>query len=444
MMSKKTIKWLTWTGIVMPIIFVFYFVNKYGFTVPFWDEWDYVILLEKFHNHTLTFTDMWVQHNEHRMFFTNIQMLFLANLSGWNIMLELYCSIIYAALSLYFLISLLDDTISSESSYILKIVISFLMFSMIQYENWSMGFSVQYYMAMTGVIVSIWSINKWQGQMRGLIIAVLASIFAIFSFGAGLFICPVILFMLIFQKKWKLKHILIWIATCFVITCVYYYNYNILEGNPSLSYSLSHPVLFIRYVLVYLGSPLGQTIVYSSLVTIILFVISVLAIFDIMWLDKDQLIRLIPWIALMIYTIICACVIYLGRINYGVHQALDSRYTTISTLFIISVIVLLYNSIILHLGRNKALKRNKIVLIKDMLFIVSVVLLFCCSYIKSYQFGMKEMKRRYEVINRAAVSLNDPENASDEDLKKLCWNPDIVRERMKILNELGIEFNKEK
>jgi hypothetical protein len=438
MLSEKTGQWLTRTGIVLPLIFVFYFVYKYGFTIPYWDEWEYVLLLEKFHNHTLTFTDLWVQHNEHRMFFPNLLVLLLASLSDWNILLELYFSIIFAALSLYFLLSLLDDIQDSRKNSILKIVISLLMFSMIQYENWALGFSMQYYMAITGIIASIWSINKWQGQMRGLVIAILAAIFSNFSFGAGLFIWPAVLLMLIFQKKWKLKHIIIWILTCLVVVFLYYHNYTFSKTNAPLSYSFSHPVIFIKYVLGYLGAPLGRSLFYAIIIAVILLITSILAILDIRRLDKERLDKMIPWIALIIYVIISASIICMGRIIFGANQALSSRYTTISTLFVISAIVLLYNSIILNL------KKNKKTALKDIIFIITVFSLFCYTYIKSYQYGIKEMKRRGIEINGVAFCLKDPDNASDEDLKRLYPVPDTIRKRIKILNELGIKFDTEK
>jgi hypothetical protein len=438
MLSEKTGKWLTKIGIVLPLIFVFYYVYKYGFTIPYWDEWEYVLLLEKFHNHTLTFTDLWIQHNEHRMIFANLLMLLLASLSGWNILLELYFSIIFAALSLNFLLSLLNDIQDSRKNSILKIVISLLMFSMIQYENWALGFSIQYYMAMTGVIAAIWSINKWQGQMRGLVIALLAAIFSIFSFGAGLFILPPVLFMLIFQKKWNFKHIIIWIVACLVIVFLYYHNYKFSKSNAPLSHSYSHPGIFIKYVLGFLGAPLGRSLFYAVLIAVISLIISMLAILDIRRVDKERLIKLIPWIAFIFYVIISACVICVGRIIFGADQALSSRYTTISTLFIISTLVLLYNSIILNLEKKKKAS------FKDIVFILVVSLAFLVTYVDSYKYGVAEMKRRDVEINGAAFCLKDPDNASDEDLKRLYPVPDTIRKRIKILNELGIKYDTEK
>ena len=71
----------------LPLAFTFSFVYKFGITIPYWDQWELVPLLEKMHNHTLTLADLWAQHNEHRIIFPKILMMLLARLSNWNIFL---------------------------------------------------------------------------------------------------------------------------------------------------------------------------------------------------------------------------------------------------------------------------------------------------------------------------------------------------------------------
>ena len=86
MLSEKKSKWLIRAGIALPILFIFYFVYRYGITVPFWDEWEFVPVLEKFHNHTLTLRDFWEQHNDDQ----NIRMEYFSrvvrkyNFSGYQ------------------------------------------------------------------------------------------------------------------------------------------------------------------------------------------------------------------------------------------------------------------------------------------------------------------------------------------------------------------------
>jgi hypothetical protein len=133
-----------------------------------------------------------------------------------------------------------------------------------------------------------------------------------------------------------------------------------------------------------------------------------------------------------------AVIIGMGRIHLGINQALSSRYTTISTLFVISAAVLLYNSIILNLEKNRKAS------LKDIVFIVVVSMAFFVTYINSYKNGMSGMKKMSNRVNGSAIFLKDPEKASDEDLKNLYPIPELVRKRMKILSDMGIEFDLEK
>ena len=94
--------------------------------------------------------------------------------------------------------------------------------------------------------------------------------------------------------------------------------------------------------------------------------------------------------------------------------------------------------------RLKNLDKKKNIALKDILFIVIVSSVFCITYIKSYLHGIEQMKARDMHINGAAFCLEDPNNASDDDLKRLYPNPDIIRERIKTLADLGITFDREK
>ena len=438
MQSEKKIKWLTRTGIAMPILFIFYFVYRYGITVPFWDEWEFVPVLEKFHNHTLTLADFWAQHNEHRIFFPKIMMLLMARTFGWNIFLELCVNIILALINLYFLFSLLDATQESKNNPIIKNLFSLLIFSMAQYENWSWGWTIQIYMSMTGIIAAIWAINKLQGQMGGLIVAICAAVFANYSFGAGLLIWPSVLFMLILQKKWKLKHISIWIIAGIVTVVFYYYKHTGSTLDTSILYILHHPVLFAEYVLGYLGSPLALSLSTAIPISLILIIIIILSLLDIKKLNKDRLSKMVPWMAFCIFVFLSACLTAVARVGFGVKQSMSSRYTTISTLFIISSIVFLYNSIILNIKKNKTMS------LKDKYFIVIVTSIFFVTYFIDYRHSTKGMIQRSHDVDTARYCIEEPEKASEEDLKILYPNPEIVRQRIKILSELGYKFYKEK
>src|SRR4030043_2004153 len=81
---------------LIPLAYLIFFVVKYKAPFPIQDQWDLVPLLEKSYQGTLSFPDLWAQHNEHRAFFPRMIMIILARLSGWNISYELAMNILLA------------------------------------------------------------------------------------------------------------------------------------------------------------------------------------------------------------------------------------------------------------------------------------------------------------------------------------------------------------
>jgi len=429
--SKQVEKIFACIAIILPPIFTICFVYKFGLTIPYWDQWELVPLLEKMHNHTLGLADLWSQHNEHRVIFPQILMVLLAYFSNWNIFLELCTSLILAILSLLFLFSILGNTSETKTPW-LKIIISLLVFSMVQYENWIWGWQLQIFMSVLGTIIAMWAANKWQGKSLGMAIAILAAILASYSFGSGLATWPAIFVLLLIQKKWKLKHIIILITACIATVLLYYYNYTKSPSNTPISFFMEHPLSYIRYILTYLGSPLGQTGFTSLAMALILLILTSYAIFNIWRYDKQKLYDLAPWLGLAIYALLAACMTGLGRAGSGWHQALSSRYTTISVLFTISAVILVYHSMIISFS----IKKN----IKNILFTFIVICIFLVSYIDSYRRGIKDMKTKSNNVNASAFCLTHPEIADEYSLKRLYPDPNTARSRIKTLSELGVKF----
>jgi len=52
----------------IPAVLALYFVHKYGVSVPFWDEWNDVPLLDASYRAIPPLSALFEQHNEHRIF----------------------------------------------------------------------------------------------------------------------------------------------------------------------------------------------------------------------------------------------------------------------------------------------------------------------------------------------------------------------------------------
>jgi len=417
--------------IFLPLVFVFFFLCKFGVTIPTGDQWELVPMLEKLHNNTLTSADLWSQHNEHRIIFPRILMLLLARLSNWNISLELCTNMVLAAFTLLFLLSMLRST-SEIPPLWLKCLFSLMIFSMVQW--WAWGWLITIFLSVLGSVIAIWAANKWQGKSFGLIIVILAAVLSSYSFIAGLLTWPAVLVVLLLQKKWKLKHVIILTLACIATVLLYYHKYTKCPHHPSLLFFLSHPLIYIRYVLTYLGSSLRWTYSSSFIMALIILALTSLAIFNIWRFDKQKLRDLAPWLALALYVCLAACATGLGRAGSGWQQALDRRYATISVLLPLSTAVLLYHSTRLNPVMNK--KKP----LKNLFLTVTITSIFLISYVNSYHGGIKKHKEMSIFINTSAFCLTNPQIADDGSLKRLYPNPNVIRLRVKTLSELGIKF----
>jgi hypothetical protein len=421
-------------AIILPAVFTFYYVYRFGLTIPYYDQWAVVPLLEKMHNHTLTLADLWRQHNEHRLIFPKILMLFLARLSNWNIFLELCANMVIATFTFLLLLSILRST-SEITSFWLKMFISLMIFSMVQWENWSWGWQMQILLSVLGSVIAIWAANKWQGRAIGLTTVISGAVLSSYSFNTGLVTWPAVLVLMLLQKKWRRKHIMILLLACIVTILLYYYNYAKCPSHFFLFFFLEHPLLYARYVLTYLGASLSWTYSFAPITALVILALISMAIVNIWRFDKQKLRDLAPWLALALYACLAACITGVGRTANGWQQAFVSRYTTFSLFLPLSAAVLLWHSIKLNFTMNK--KK----LLKNLFFIVAIASMFIILYISSCLAGLKDMKIQSRRINGAAFCLTYPEAANDQFLKRLYPDPNVIRPRIKTLSDMGIKFS---
>src|SRR5437764_11469738 len=57
---------------LLPGLYLFSLIVRYGVNVPYADEFTLAPLLVKAHEHAITFSDLFEQHNEHRYFFPRL------------------------------------------------------------------------------------------------------------------------------------------------------------------------------------------------------------------------------------------------------------------------------------------------------------------------------------------------------------------------------------
>jgi len=380
----------------------------------------------------LSFSDIWVQHNEHRILFPRLIMLALASLTGWNIIYELYTNFVLAGLILLFLYRLLRKSSDNYFMPWLSMPLTFLVLSPMQCENWIWGWQIGIFLSVLATVVAVWSVNQWPGELKGLLIATGAAVISSYSFNTGLLTWVAVGMLLLMQRERKLLNTSLWFAVFAITVIFYYYGYQKPAPHPYMLFFLNRPYDFIRYIFAYIGSPLGFRNIDISIATgLFLTATSCAGAIKVRHSSREDFQILLPWLALALYAFLSAAATGIGRLGFGVHQALAGRYTTISALFVISSFAIVAIWISQYLKINKRLPTKSVIAIS----LISALLMF--SYILSFSVGARALEARKKRIEQARACLDYADVADDKCLEVLHPDAAVVRERAKTLTKIG-------
>src|SRR4030042_75966 len=226
-LNKSFNKWLVFLLICFPPALILFFIKNYSVNIPYMDQWDgFLNILVAFKEDSLDFSYLWAQHNEHRPLFPKIIMLLLASASHWNAIWEQYISFFIQIGTLLLIFDISRRSLPIQNRAIFKIITSILLFSMVQYENWSWGWQIQIFLNIFAVTFSVWALSRWPDNWFALILAILGAIIATYSFANGMLIWVILFFwILLANTPKKLLFVLIWLFTALGIFLSYIYQY---------------------------------------------------------------------------------------------------------------------------------------------------------------------------------------------------------------------------
>jgi len=345
---------------------------RFWIDVPYWDQWELVPLLEKMFGGTLTVGDLFAQQNEHRIFFPLLIMLGLARLTHWDIRYELVmifllaCAIFAVIVFQFFKTRRRIDSVQPEWPVAM---LGMLVFSFAQWENWMWGWQIQILFSVWAIVTGIYLLDRQQFSRWTFSGALVLGVLASFSFGNGL-LYWIIAFPLVMFSRYRNQNerriaIGIWFLLAVAVYILYFHDYVKPDDHPSLLVALHHPVEFIRYVLIFVGTAITHS--FTKLCELMgvdnrmicsLFGFfgdasrEILAIAGIAFLISATFVLIrwsrlnfrvfLPYLCMAVYVIFSGMVIGVGRVGFGRFQGGSSRYATIANLFWYAVIIIIY------------------------------------------------------------------------------------------------------
>ena len=130
-----------------------------------------------------------------------------------------------AAITLLFLYSMLRQTFGGRAPVWLIVAFSLIVFSPVQWENWTWGWQIGIILNVLGVVVAVWSLSRWPGRPKGLLVAIVAAVVASYSFNNGQLTWLIALPLLLRKEFASRIHIAVWVTAAIATCSLYYHGY---------------------------------------------------------------------------------------------------------------------------------------------------------------------------------------------------------------------------
>jgi len=349
--SHRLFKSLTLLGFAVPVGGYLWFIQHYGVNVVWRDQWSDVNLIRVFHAGKLSVGTLWTPHNQNRLLFPNLLVVFLAQTTRLNLLVEMYIG----ALLLFASVTLLIWTHkrrSPSTPWILYCPVAILLLSFVQYENTLSGFQVCWYFVLAALAASLFFLDNPRFGWPVLTCAMVAAVIGSYSAIQGLFIWPVGL-LLLYQRRRSLQYLATWVAGAAITGALFFYHLGASsygESSGSISSALHNPVLAAKFFFLAIGDVVGAWIPWplpwrgpnasrsvsdaALLLGVVIFVIAVWVV--IKCLRRDEEGPSPVGVALIVFGILFALSIATGRSTLiGLWYAGSSRYTTFDLLVLV-------------------------------------------------------------------------------------------------------------
>ncbi|HUC89527.1 MAG TPA: hypothetical protein VMR45_01890 [Patescibacteria group bacterium] len=339
-LNKKYLSWLWLLPIAVPFLVALALVIKYGVNTPFMDEWELVRLFHKLYEGGLSINDFWIQHNEHRIFFVSITTVVLGYITHWNLIAQMLVSLsLVLAMLVVFCVYCKKDMKIGPQYAIYLTLISVLIFSAGQWENWVRGFQMQWFFCTFSGVFALYLLDKRATLSRynaRYILAIFFCIVSSYSLGSGIFFWPACLVPLIATKQ-SFRRIAAWCCVGAATFTFYFYNYIFFKRAPTGA----HAVHYAQFFFAYLGNALAHDPEVAVIFGMVLSGLACFAVYYALIVKRIALDKIALPIGLIIFVVMSAMITAQSRTNVtGAFGATTSKYATVSTLLIVALVLL--------------------------------------------------------------------------------------------------------
>ncbi len=317
----------------------FIFILKNAVNVPFLDEWEAVnkggIIVNQ------TFSQLFAQHNEHRIVTTKLLTLMLYYFDHWNLITHQAVNFLIYGLLITVLAYIVKKSAPELPSWILLCFVFFTLTD-VSRENHAWGFQSQFHFSLLFLFLSIWFLFNEKQTWGKILGGALFSVLSIYSFSSGLVESAIVLIgyslfklIRIRLETAKMREIL-QLALVLLVICgalsFYFVGYIKPEHHPA--YTLPYQKLFWTYFLNLLSGGFGYQVV-NILPGSIIFLYTIIPLIGVIKQNGYKLSSR-RWVIIVSTLAVLAALasITMGRAEFGKGHSKASRYSEITVMLI--------------------------------------------------------------------------------------------------------------
>ncbi len=313
--------------------------------LPYFDEWDSLALFRDLITGQAPWTDMFSQHNEHRIFFPRL-FLFSDYLffGGQGIFDLVTIGAIQAAHAGLLIWLLRRARPTARGSLAIAAVVVMLLSSLRQEENFSWGFQVAFVAVFALATLACILFSDALAAMRAgqayggrLIAAYAVVVAATFTMANGL-LAGLTLVCLAAASRAPLRIVAASGAVLVILALCYFHGYQVAADQTPLALSLQHPLRLLSYTAIYIGNFLEPDLRTARLLGLWGLVAMAGAAWTVVLRRDTDPVRMALF-GIMLFTVGTALLTGLGRLGMGLDQAFSSRYGTGAAAFWSAILI---------------------------------------------------------------------------------------------------------
>jgi hypothetical protein len=311
--------------------------------VPKWDYWGEVYWLKQYYAGHWHVSDLWRQHNEHRIFFPRL--FFLIDwgvFKGTSVFLLVSMLLLHGAHAWIFVREIhIWKGLSRTAGLAVSAIVVALFFSGANLENFTWPFQISFIMVFCAGTCAILCLIRYAETMRvptlrmagiaWLGASIGAATVASYSLASGVLIWPVLLLLAVALRLLP-RILLLIVAIMALIGFLYLSGYHAVDIHTDVPRAVAQPFKIVTYVCAYLALPLSKINHYAGVFA------GFAGLLFISWeslrlFRRQALPRLVMLsIGVMLFIALGAVVTALGRMSLGPPEA-AMRYATPASIF---------------------------------------------------------------------------------------------------------------